>query len=130
MTWPRREVTDVKVNSYSGQLLVRAHGREMVEYKLSPSREVTEWVARRLTEALHAPLETAPTPSVPPSSLAGEKPALEAGKRLVVGLSACMFGVGVVMFCLGLPVFGWFLILASAVSAGLTLGTQDKEYYL
>ena len=41
-SWPRAAVTEVKVNPFSGRLLVRAAGRDMAEFSLSPSARAND----------------------------------------------------------------------------------------
>ena len=47
-TWPRAAVTVVKLNPYSGHLLVRVAGRNMQEFPISRRREVVAAVAEVL----------------------------------------------------------------------------------
>jgi hypothetical protein len=52
MRWPRSQVTDVKINPFSGKLLVRAEGHELTEHLLCPNAEVNEWLADAVRRAV------------------------------------------------------------------------------
>jgi hypothetical protein len=131
--WKRQNITEIKLNAFDGKLLIRAHGRDMVSIDTGPRQRVTQWIAQRLTEELHEPVNAAsvdvPTPA--PEQPAAPRSARR-GRSLLLALSACMFiaGVGLCFVRLPWPVFGWYLILASAAPAGIALGTQEREYYI
>lgn len=54
MMWDRHTVTAVKRAPHSNKLLVRATGRQMTEYAVSPNAQVTEWVAGTVGDAVFA----------------------------------------------------------------------------
>jgi hypothetical protein len=131
VTWPRREVTDVKVNSYSGQLLVRAHGREMVEYKLSPSREVTEWVAEAVNAAVIDGKFEPDAGDAGPTKLLTTPFATGRARSILSAAGTCLvLGGALLLLVPGIQPFGLLLMIVAAVPLGMALGTQNKEFYV
>lgn len=128
--WPRRQVTDVKVNPFSGRLLVRAQGREMVEYKLSPNREVTDWVARVVHDAIvggdFQPDTLAAGPAKPLTVPFTSGPA----RSVLSAAGTCLALAGALLLIIpGTRPLGLLLMVVAAVPLGIVLGTQEKEFY-
>lgn len=46
--WQRSEIGEIKVNPYSGKLVVRVTGKDMQEYFISHNRAITQYVADSL----------------------------------------------------------------------------------
>ena len=129
--WPRAQITEIKLNRSDGKLLIRAMGQEMVNLYTGPRIEVTEWLAQRLTEALHAPVE--PVVELPPLSPPEGAPHISRrGRAILLYIWAFMIVAGVVMTFLGFPwvVIGLYVVILACAPVGIALGTQEKEFYL
>jgi hypothetical protein len=130
-TWARREVTDVKVNSFSGQLLVRAHGREMVEYKLSPSREVTEWVAETVSAAVVDGKFKPDAGDAGPAKLLTIPFTTGPARSILSAMGTCLaLGGALLLLVPGIRPLGLLLMIVAAVPLGMVLGTQEKKFYV
>jgi hypothetical protein len=56
--WPRESIGEIKMNPYSGKLLIRVTGKDMREYFVSSNRMVTQRVADVLSSELGRPAAT------------------------------------------------------------------------
>jgi hypothetical protein len=64
--WPRASVSEIKVNPFSGKLMIRIAHTDAVEWFLGPNREVNETVAAILADALRTfPPSTSATRDAP-----------------------------------------------------------------
>jgi hypothetical protein len=57
---PRARIHEVKYVSHSGNLVIRAHGREMVEWRPTEDAQTLRFVAARLRQALGLPQPVEP----------------------------------------------------------------------
>lgn len=131
-TWPRQQIGGVKYNPSNGKLLVRIIGIDMLDIDVSRKREVTEFVASTLDDALR---EIAPSQALQPAawdSLTWVSPPLRnaVARRTLVGITCVMIVGGMVLLASPLAALGIILLIASVAPVGIALGTQKKEDYL
>jgi hypothetical protein len=137
--WPRALIAEVRRNRSSGQMFVRVVGTEAADVYVSPSAEVTDWVARQIADA-HAKLPVDPStissPSEadrfdPPMTTASPPLRSRRARRALVGLGLAMFVGGAVMCAMDFPwqPIGFYLMLLAAAPIGIALGTQAKRTY-
>ena len=126
--WPRSHVAEARLNRSNGKLLLVITGRDLVDINVSPSHEVTEWVAREVDAALRSipaaassPMfdADAPTPPMQPG----------AARTALVTIAVILSLAGVVLVAMFGPV-GLPLFLLAAFPAGLALGSQKKEFWM
>jgi hypothetical protein len=134
--WPRARVSEIKLNSSNGKLIVRVTGVAFVELYLGPNRDLNAYVAQVLATALREPppaqpvidpAEPAPAAAPPPRGVRSR-----ALRRALLAVSVVMAAAGLVMMFLPLPAqpIGFYLLLFAGAPAGIALGTQDKEFYV
>jgi hypothetical protein len=132
-SWPRSNVGEVKRNASDGKLLVRITGRDLLEWPISPIAEVTEWVAQAVNRSLSDEFAPpAPGDAFPPIVTKGYRPFMIA---LAIGLFVAPF---LPLIIVSLKTGDWMPLIAILsiggiggliIWAGITMGTQDKEFY-
>jgi hypothetical protein len=132
-SWPRRDVTEIKINPFNGKLLFRIKGGGLVERYLGPNAEVNRAVAETLAGALRDVPVAEPTGAgdewaVPPA----DPVAARRNRRLLLAGGVTMFVAGVIMFLMPFPigVLGSYVLLGSVVPFGIAFGTREREYYI
>ena len=103
---------------------------ETVEGTNDPRREVTEWVAHVLSDALKRPApETARVTAefgqdLPPAPM---KPG--AGRTAMLAVACLISLLGIVVF-LKFGLIAIYVFAAAGVPAGIALGSQKKEFWM
>jgi hypothetical protein len=131
-SWPRREVTDVRIIA-NGKLWLRAEHREGAEIYLTPWRNVNEAIAAELRAAIAAnPVDAATVDRQLwyTSSAVSEPNSWSVGKRILLIFAMVLCAVGFAVLIFGHFVLSILCFMIAAAPAGLALGTQDKEFYL
>ena len=110
--------------------MVRITGRDYVDIFVSPHREVTEWVARTIDDALRGTAQVdAPVPDAP---RAYDGARTRRSRVALMALGMFMITAGVTMLLQGFPwtVPGVYVLIFAAAPFGLAFGTREKEFYL
>jgi hypothetical protein len=133
VTWPKRIVTEIKRNPFSGKLLVRATGREMTEFPLSPNRDITDWVADTVRHGVfEEEFECADVTDRGPLDSLKAAARRTHTRSVLSAIGFCLATVGVALLVVpGLIPFGLGLglIFIAAVPLGIAMGTQEKKFY-
>lgn len=128
-SWPRGNIAEIRMNRSNGKLLIRVRGRELIDVDISPSREVTEYVAVVLNDALRVapprPTALATDSCLPPTTAM-------IGRAIGVFGFGVLFAASVVMMFVGgiMAVLGVYLMLFSVVPLGIAFGVHEKEFYV
>jgi hypothetical protein len=127
--WPRSAVGEISMNRSNGSLHFRITGKDRVDIFATPSREITEWIAGVLNDALQARPAPASDAASEPVETSGVRSRSVRSALLVVGSIMLLASIAM-MFC-GLPWMmpGVFLLILSGVPFGIALGIQDKDFY-
>lgn len=127
--WARSEVGEAKYNVSNGKLLIRIIGCDLLEVFVGPNRQVTEWVAQTLNEALQAPYTSPPSATPRRSSI---PPPMKRGPmRTAMFLFAALLATtGIAVFFTPIAPLGIYLLMSAVAPIGIALGTQEKKYYL
>jgi hypothetical protein len=123
-------VREIKLNRGNGKLLIRITGADLIELFVGPRREVTEWVAHVLSDALQQTTPTTTRPLAEPSSDLPPPPMNPGPARtalLTASIVIALLGV-VVLVKFGLIAI--YVFAAAGVPAGIALGSQKKEFWI
>jgi hypothetical protein len=103
----------------------------MVEYKLSPSREVTAWVAETVSAAVvHGKFEP-DTEDTGPAKLLTIPFATGPARSMLSATGTCLaLGGALLLLVPGTQPLGLLFMIVAAVPLGMVLGTQNKEFYV
>jgi hypothetical protein len=126
--WPREDVIEIRLNEVNGKLIVRARGRDMSEFFISPERQVTRYVIEQLNAAMKKAYE--PVPVAAPFAPINENKAIAIRRSLSV-LAYGLLAIFVVIWIL-YPQSGQILLallIVAAVPLGIWLGTQKKDFF-
>jgi hypothetical protein len=130
-SWPRSQVIEVKLNRFTGLLLIRIVGRDFVEVYVSPNKQATQWVAEQIALALSSIAIS--NQRVKPSPITVEDLPMKPGpaRTVLVAIATCLGAIGLFLLFFGGPFssLSFFLFLVAAVPAGIALGHQDKQFY-
>src|SRR5258708_24415404 len=133
--WPRKKIIDIKRNLGNNKLLIRITGEDYLEYFLSANPQVTQSVADEVAHSVfHDTFDPAspadafslPTPRWQTRRLALILTGIVAAALLI--LASILIRVGGDWAPLGVILF-FLVFLVTTVTAGITLGTQDKDFY-
>ena len=135
MNWSRITIGEVKFNASNGKLLIRIPGQEFVEYFISSKADVTRWVATTVNQAVfqnefEPAGVAAPFPMTRISPPRWSTAALVAAGGVLLMASGPIIGIasgGSWSDWLGLGLCGGFSVFI--IAAGITLGTQEKDFY-
>jgi hypothetical protein len=130
LSLPKAEVGYVKRNPYNGHLSVQHVGKDLFDFYVSPSREVVEYVAAQIAEALtDPPTEPAGNAlSLPP------RPRSRLARPAAITASLIMALMGIILLffvdhVIAKPV-GFYILLFSAIPVGIAFGTQPKKFWV
>lgn len=128
--WPRGRVREIKLNRSNSKLLIRVTGADLVELFVSPRRQVTEWVAQVLSDALQqnppAPTRPSPAPSsdLPPAPM---NPGPARTAMLTAAVVIALLGIAVLV---KFGLIAIYIFAAAGIPAGIALGSQKKEFWV
>ncbi len=132
-SWPRRDITEVRVIT-NGKLWVRAHHRQAAEIYLTPWRNVNESIAAELRAAIaashaHSAVEKPELWYASSSMGEPEMPPVRKRTLLIISMVLCALGFLTLIFGGRFCGLSFFFFVTAAAPAGMALGTQDKDFY-
>jgi hypothetical protein len=123
--WPRRSILGARQESHTGKLVLRIQGQDPLTIYTSPGPQAADAVAQAISQALqHQFLATLPGAAAP---------ARPRSRRCIAGvcLTTAFLIAGIVILIWGgqWACFGMLALPLAVITAGVSLGTQDKEFW-
>ncbi len=127
--WPRSAVVDVRTNRLENKLVLKITGQDPLAVTVAPSLAGTEAVMHELIASLTV-IPTAPPGDqlAPPAGTPGLPPRSSTRATLVwVAIGLILFAAFAMPFN---PPVGCAMVVAAAASAGIAVGTRDKDLWV
>ena len=132
MSWPRERIGYAKLNPYDHKMTLQIIGLDLLQVWISPKREVTEFVANKLDEALRTmPREPIPVGGgMPLPLLAVRSRSLPRWAAFVISILMACGGVALIANQAAVAPLGAYLLLLSPFPIGIAYGTQPKKFWV